>query len=196
MKRPALRSLFRPLALAAALVSGGAGAEHLADLGPASGFSLTTQDGKALSLADLHGKVVLVSFIYLSCPDVCLTETAKMVEVQKGLGGRFGRDAYFLSVTMDPEADSGASLRRYAGRFGVKLEGWSFLTGTPEEIQRVAHAYGVAYHRGDDGELEHNTLASIVDRDGHLRVQYMGVAFDPGEMLADIQGLIEEGAGN
>ena len=186
----------RLAAIAALLCAAGAAADPLPDMGPAAAFRLTTQDGATLALADLRGKVVLLAFIYVSCKDVCLTETARMVQVQKGLGRDFGRRVRFLSVTLDPERDSGAVLRRYARRFGARLDGWSFLTGTPATVRQVAGDYGVAFRKSAAGEVEHNTLASVIDGRGHLRVQYLGVAFDPDELLADLRSLVQEGGAN
>lgn len=190
--------MLRQWALAALLgaLAGGAPAGTLPDLGPAAPFRLTTQDGAELALADLRGKVVLLAFIYASCQDVCLTETAKMVLVQNRLGEDFARRVHFLSVTVDPEQDSGEVLRQHARRFGARLEGWSFLTGTPAAVRQVARDYGVAYRKTGPGEVEHNTLASIIDGRGHLRVQYLGAEFDPEELRADLLGLVREGAGN
>jgi protein SCO1/2 len=184
-------------ALLGALGLGGANVhgEALPDMGAARPFSLTTQDGDPLSLADLRGKVVLVAFIYASCKDVCLTETAKMVMVQNGLGKDFGSEAYFISVTMDPEVDTGDVLKQLARQFGAQLDGWSFLTGSTAKVRQVAHDYGVVFRKTDGGDVEHNTLASIIDRRGHLRVQYMGVDFYPEEMLADIREVMQEGSG-
>lgn len=193
MKRTARSCLAALATIVCAGVS--AGAAELPDMGAAAPFSLTTQDGDPLTLADLHGKIVLIAFIYTGCKDVCLTETAKMVQVQRGLGKDFGTEAYFVSVTMDPEADTGEALKQHARQFGARLDGWSFLTGTPAQVRRVARAYGVVFRKVREGEVEHNTLASIIDRSGHLRVQYLGVDFDPREMLDDIRGLIREGAG-
>lgn len=173
-----------------------AGAADLADLGPAAPIHLTRQDGAPFTLSELRGKVVLLAFIYASCKDVCLTETAKMVQVQKGLGKAFGTRVQFVSITLDPEVDTGEVLKRHARQFGARLEGWAFLTGTPAAVRQVAHDYGVVFRKVDSGKVEHNTLASIIDGQGHLRVQYLGVEFDPNEMLADIQGLVREGAGN
>lgn len=190
-------SVFRRLALAALLLQAtGAAIGGLPDLGPAPPFRLTTQDGAPLSLADLRGKVVLLAFIYASCKDVCLTETAKMAMVQKGLGEDFGKRVHFLSVTLDPEQDTGEALRQYARQFGARLEGWAFLTGTPAVVRQVAQDYGVAHRKTAPEKVEHNTLASIIDRRGHLRVQYLGVEFDPEEMVADLRTLVREGAGN
>lgn len=187
----------RCLALAVLLLpAAGATAGDLPDLGPAPPFDLTTQDGTPLSLADLRGKVVLLAFIYASCKDVCLTETARMAMVQKGLGEDFGRRVHFLSVTLDPESDTGETLRAHARQFGARLEGWAFLTGSPAAVRQVARDYGVAYRKTAPGKVEHNTLASLIDRQGHLRVQYLGVEFDPGEMVADLRSLIREGGDN
>lgn len=181
------------MALTAAV--GGAVAADLPDLGPAAPFRLTTQDGAPLALAELRGKVVLVAFIYASCKDVCLTETAKMVKVQEGLGGDFGRRVRFLSITVDPRHDTAAVLKKYARQFGARLDGWSFLTGTPEAVGQVARDYGVVYRQAG-AAVEHNTLASVIDSRGHLRVQYLGVAFDPDELLADLRELLQEGGSN
>ncbi|MCB1907875.1 MAG: SCO family protein [Rhodocyclaceae bacterium] len=171
-------------------------AEALPDLGPAQPFALATAAGGRLALAELRGKVVLLAFIYTGCTDVCLTETAKMVTIQNRLGADFADKVHFLSVTMDPEADTGDALAAYARRFGARAQGWTFLTGTTDEVRRVARNYGVAFRKGSGTEVEHNTLASIIDAAGELRVQYMGVEFDPDEMLADLRGLVREGAGH
>lgn len=191
MFRNALR-----LALGIALAAGSAAARaDLPDLGPAAPFRLSTQDGAPLALADLRGKVVLLAFIYASCKDVCRMETAKMVKVQDGLGSDFGRRVRFLSVTIDPEHDTPAVLKKHARQFGAHRDGWSFLTGSPAAVRQVARDYGVVFRKSASG-VEHNTLASIIDGQGHLRVQYMGVTFEPDEMLADLRGLLREGGGN
>jgi protein SCO1 len=190
--------LFRPtillLLLLPTLAAAPVRAEALPDLGAAAPFRLTTQDGALLALTELRGKVVLLAFIYASCKDVCLTETARMVRVQDGLGEDFGRRVHFLSVTLDPEADNGEVLRQHARRFGARLEGWAFLTGTPAQVRQVASDYGVVFRKTAPGEVEHNTLASLIDGAGHLRVQYLGTDFDPDEMVADLRGLVREGA--
>lgn len=165
----------------------------LPELGTAPQFRLAAQNGKSLALADLRGKVVLVTFLYTSCRDVCLTETSKMVYMQNQLGEEFGRRVYFVSITLDPEHDSAAELKRYAELAKARLSGWSFLTGTPAELRAVAGSYGVVSRRLAGGEIEHNTTSTLVDARGHQRVQYLGVAFDPAEMLADIRALVREG---
>src|SRR5262245_59902972 len=79
---------------------------RLSRIGPAPAFSLTAQDGRRLSLNELHGKVVVVTFIYTSCADACPLLTAKMAALQDDLGNEFGPKIFFLSITVDPERDT------------------------------------------------------------------------------------------
>jgi protein SCO1/2 len=162
-------------------------------IGPAPELSLTTQDGQRLSLTELRGKVVAVTFIYASCTDTCPLLTAKMAGLQAALGADFGSKVFFLSVTVDPERDTPAVLQRYAQAHGVNLAGWAFLTGTPAEIRQVARRYGIYYKKTPRGDVDHTFLTSLVDQSGTLRVQYLGVRFNPDELLHDLQTLLQEG---
>ena len=83
-------------------------------IGPAPPFTLTSQDGKPVALADLRGKVVAVTFIYTGCPDFCPLLTQKMVDVQDALGADFGAKIAFVSITLDPEHDTPEVLKDYA----------------------------------------------------------------------------------
>jgi len=164
--------------------------EGLPRIGPAPELSLTTQDGQRLSLKELHGKVVAVTFIYASCTDTCPLLTAKMAGLQAVLGADFGPKVFFLSITVDPERDTPAVLQRYAQAHGANLAGWAFLTGTPAEIRQVARRYGIYSRKTARGDVDHTFLTSLVDQSGTLRVQYLGVRFDPDELLRDLQTLV------
>jgi protein SCO1/2 len=166
--------------------------EILSKIGPAPPFTLTTQDGKRLSLKDLGGRVVGITFIYTGCVDTCPLLTAKMARLQTDLGSGFGPKVFFISITVDPERDTPAVLKHYAAAHGVNTAGWAFLTGSSAEIRDVAKRYGVYYKKMPSGDVDHTFLTSLVDRNGILRVQYMGVRFNPEEMLRDVQELLRE----
>lgn len=185
------------LALAGGLVLASAAtesrAEQLPVIGPAADFALDTLDGSRLALRAMRGKVVVVAFVYAACHDVCPTEIVKLAAIGKRLGGEFGKRVHFVAITLDPEADSAAVLQDFAEAHGAKGAGWTFLSGTPAAIRSVAGDYGVVFRKTAAGEIEHNTVTSIVDRSGRLRVQYLGAEFDPGEMLRDIRSLLPAG---
>jgi len=165
---------------------------RLSKIGPAPEFTLTTQDNVKLSLRDLRGKVVAVTFIYASCADTCPLLTAKLAGLQAKLGADFGPKVFFASISVDPERDTPEVLTRYAQAHGAKPAGWAFLTGTPAEILVVEKKYGIFARKNPRGDVDHTFLTSLIDRDGILRVQYLGVRFDPDEFVADLRSLLRE----
>jgi len=188
-----VRRLIVPAAVgwlaAAASLATGAG-DGLPKIGRAPEFTLTAQDGRRLSLSQLRGKIVAITFIYATCTDTCPLLTAKMAGLQARLGADFGPKVFFLSISVDPERDTPAVLKEYAERHRANPAGWAFLRGTPAEIREVARRYGIYYNRTRRGDVEHTFLTSLVDACGVLRVQYMGVRFDPDELLRDLQSLL------
>jgi protein SCO1/2 len=168
--------------------------DTLPRIGPAPEFTLTTQDGQRLSLQELRGKVVAVTFIYTSCADTCPFLTTKLIGLQSRFGADFGAKVFFVAVTVDPERDTPEVLKRYAQTHGADLSGWAFLTGTAAEIRQVTRRYGIYYKKTPHGDVDHTFLTSLIDYSGTLRVQYLGVRFDPEELLRDLQFLVQEEA--
>ena len=161
-------------------------------IGPAPDFDLTSQDGKRVTLADLRGKVVAVTFIFTTCPDICPMLTSNMAQVQEALGDDFGKSVAFVSITVDPENDTPGVLKEYAEAFGADLGGWAFLTGDPSALKQVAQGYGVFAEKAVGGGVDHTLLTSIVDPRGVLRVQYIGYRFDLEEFRGDLLSLVGE----
>jgi protein SCO1/2 len=185
--------------LAALMLSGPHEAAHdisqaspLPKIAPAPDFKLTSQDGKQIALADLRGNVVAVTFIFTLCSATCPVLTPMMSLVQDRLGTDFGTNIAFVSITVDPERDTPDTLKLYAQMHGADVPGWSFLTGEPAVVQDVIRRYGVFASKTPDGDIEHSFLTSIIDRRGILRVQYLGVRFDPDEFRRDLLSLLRE----
>ena len=185
---------FAALALCASRAWGHASKadERLPVIGPAPGFALTDLSGARLSLADLRGKVLAVTFIYTSCKDTCPIVTAKMASLQRELGADFGLRVRFVSITVEPEVDTPAVLAAYARAHRADLGGWSFLTGSSAEIEDVVRHYGAFAKRHKPGDVDHLFLTSLIDRKGMMRVQYLGYRFEPQEMLRDLRALLGE----
>jgi protein SCO1 len=166
--------------------------QRLPTIGAAPGFTLTSQDGARVTLADFRGKAVAVTFIFTSCTDTCPLLTHKMALVQDELGSDFGTKIAFVSITVDPERDTPEVLKEYAEAFEANLAGWAFLTGSPAAIREVTRGYGVFAAKAVGGEVDHTFLTSLVDPQGVLRVQYIGVRFDPDEFRRDLLSLLNE----
>jgi protein SCO1/2 len=166
--------------------------QALPKIAPAPDFALTSQDGAPVKLADYRGKVVAVTFIFTLCADTCPVLTPMMSFVQDQLGNDFGEKIRFVSITVDPERDTPEVLKDYAQAFGANLSGWAFLTGTPDAIRDLTRRYGVFASKTASGSIDHTFLTSIIDQRGILRVQYLGVRFDPDEFRRDLLRLVKE----
>jgi protein SCO1/2 len=98
----------------------------------------------------------------------------------------------FISVTVDPEHDVPDVLKEYAEAFGANTAGWFFATGDPDSIRDITRRYGVFANKAENGGVDHSFLTSIIDPQGTLRVQYLGVRFDPEEFRRDLLSLVNE----
>ena len=166
--------------------------QPLPTLGAAPDFTLLSQDGAEVTLASLRGKVVAVTFIYTWCPDICPMLTHKMAQVQDALGSDFGTKVAFASITFDPDRDTPDVLKAYAEAFDANFVGWSFLTGELKAVREVAARYGVVVLPAGDDAIDHSTLTTLIDRQGIMRVQYVGYRFDPDEFRHDLLKLVNE----
>lgn len=149
--------------------------------------ALTDQHGHHVSLASFKGKPLLFDFIYTSCPGPCLALTAQMKAVAKELGASLGTEVRFVSITVDPEHDRPPQLLEYAKAQGAAVEGWSFLTGTPEQIDQVTARFNVRRQREADGTINHVLEFFLVGADGHPRLQYLASRADPRKIAADLR---------
>lgn len=144
---------------APATAAGDAGAIWGADYFP--NVPLVTHEGKRVRFFDdlIKDKVVVINFIFTSCPDVCPLETARLREVQKILGDRVGQDVFMYSITIDPDVDTPEVLKRYAERFEAG-PGWLFLTGKKADITQLRRKLGL--YREDETALSEHSTSLII----------------------------------
>lgn len=138
-------------------------------------FRLTDQQGRPVRLADLRGKVLAIDFIYTRCPlpDVCPRLAANFAALQNRFPRDLGNRLVLLSVTVDPEYDTPSVLAGYARRWGADPNGWLFLTG---DVSQLAPQLGEVYW-ADEGSIGHNSITSVVGRDGRLRAVVEGTGW-------------------
>ncbi|MDM0002239.1 SCO family protein [Variovorax sp. J22P240] len=168
------------------------GIERLPVLGPAPHFALESATGTRVTLADLRGKVLLVTFVFTTCSTSCPILVAKLAELGRAMGREFGTRYAFVAITVDPLTDTPARLRTYAASFGADTPGWYFLTGAPKAIDDAVRGFGSYAKAAETGGVDHLFLTSLVDRAGMMRVQYMGTNFNSREMQRDLQMLASE----
>jgi protein SCO1/2 len=164
------------LGLLVAILLVGTGAFIWLGGGPGGALSLggpfVLQDGrgKTVSDRDYRGKYMLVYFGYTFCPDVCPTTLNAVADAMDRLGARADR-VEPLFITVDPKRDTPAVVQQFAAAFSPRIIG---LTGTPDEIARVAREYRVYYaeHRTGPGpndySMDHSSILYLMGPDGRF----------------------------
>jgi protein SCO1/2 len=130
-------------------------------------FQLTDQNGRAVNQSLLHGKWSAVYFGYTYCPDVCPTTLQMLGTVERSLGPR-QKDFQVVFVTVDPARDTPPQLKLYLSN-GVFPPGAIGLTGTPDQVTRIAGAYGVYYQKqgtGADYTVNHSSAVYLMNPNG------------------------------
>jgi protein SCO1 len=161
--------------------------------GPSIGgpFTLESGVGRIVTASDFRGKYMLVYFGYTYCPDVCPTALNGITAALQKLGPK-AKDLAPIFITVDPQRDTPAVMRHYTRVFGPDLIG---LTGTPDEIAKVATEYRVYYAKHvtgpgrDDYSLDHSSIIYLMGPDGKF-IAPIPAEQSPAEMAADISKLM------
>jgi cytochrome oxidase Cu insertion factor (SCO1/SenC/PrrC family) len=172
-------------------------------LGQVGDFSLTNQDGQAVTLKDLRGHVWVADIIFTRCAGPCLKMSRQMKDLQEALP--VNSQARLVSLTTDPAFDSPKVLKTYAGRFGADLGRWMFLTGTQEQIANLATnslKLVAMENKGEPGQpapepanlFIHSTILVLVDKQAQLRgvFQTVGEGIDPQQTRQEVLAAVRQ----
>ena len=109
------------------------------------------QNGNALHFySDLiKGKTVAINFIFTNCTTICPPLGATFARVQKEMGDKVGKDVHFISISVDPLTDTPERLKAWGAKFKAG-EGWTFVTGNKEQIDKLLNALGASVSRRED----------------------------------------------
>jgi cytochrome oxidase Cu insertion factor (SCO1/SenC/PrrC family) len=144
----------------------------------APGFALTDQNGQHVSLAGLHGKAVLLTFLDPVCTTDCPLEAQEFREAGVLLGAQ-ARHVELVAVNVNPLYNGLAYTRAFDREQSLThVRNWVYLTGSPAQLRPVWRNYGIASETLPAGSmLGHNDVAFVIDPNGHLREE---LDFDPG----------------
>jgi len=158
---------------------------------PAPSFTLTDQNGNPFHFKPASGKLVLVNFIYTTCPDVCPLFTAKLAAIQRSLAGEQRENYLLLSITTDPARDRPVNMKEYAQAFKADFRRWHFLTGSRKDLAQVWKDFGISVQDLGNGQIQHTNLTTLIDGQGLRRVDYYGDKWQEKEVLKDLRRLAE-----
>lgn len=160
-------------------------------------FDFVTEDNHSIKLKDLEGRVVLMNFIFASCPTVCPKNLEKMQKIQKRVRG-LGTKVTILSFTVDPDNDTPKVLFKLARDRGANPFIWKFITGKKESLKEFL-IDGLKVPMGDKEEtnniydIAHSEKIVLVDQVGNIR-GYYGMSKDNINKLMIDVGLLANNA--
>jgi protein SCO1/2 len=154
------------------------------------GLALRDQDEARFDPERLRGKAVLVNFMFASCPTICPMQTRDLVTVQRALSDAAQRFEV-VSISVDPERDTPAVLKRFAEANGVDLGTWTFLSASLEDTRRLTGRLGVFDPRGGSAvPSAHGTSLYLFDGSGRLIQRYAGVPVDHARITREVRHLL------
>ena len=146
---------------------------------------LISHEGEKVRFYDdlVEGKIVVINFIYTSCPDSCPLETARLREVQQILGDRVGDDVFFYSISIDPEVDTPEVLADYVRKYDLG-PGWTFFTGDESDIVLLRKKLGLYIAEINQDDSNDHNLSLIIGNQSTGRWQKSS-PFENPYILAD-----------
>ncbi len=163
----------------------------------APGFELQDADGRVRRLSDFAGKVVVLHFIYTSCPDVCPLHAERVAEIQSMVNQTPMKDqVQVITITTDPKNDTAEVLQNYGPAHGLDAVNWLFLTNThdqSEDSTRVlVEAYGHKFTKTDHGYQMHGVITHVIDKKGRWRANFHGLEFEPTNLVLYINAQVND----
>ncbi len=163
---------------------------------PAPDFELSDQSNTQVRLSDLRGKIVSLSFLYTSCPDVCPLTASKLLAAYARLPQSEQSRIEILAVTVDPEHDNQQRRANFVHAQG--LDGvLHFLGGDQSDVSKVWDSYHIGVSLPTPGTesagistINHNAVTYLVDADGNERVLMDDRDFTPDELAGNFTALL------
>ena len=171
-----------------------------------SEFSLIKPDGNVTNLSDYEGQVLIVSFIYSRCPDVCPVVSANLRWISQQLADDYETNFSIVSITVDPWWDSQNVLGQYATERNLS---WPHLTGDVAALEPVWESFHVGLQtyinksasnesnstsgrHHPDYLVDHSTATIIIDKEHKQRVRWNDTDWEPTLFAEDVQQLMDE----
>ena len=155
---------------------------------PAYNFQLTDQNGHPVELAQFRGKVVLFSFGFTNCPNICPATLSHFAAIRKALPEAVRDKVQFVFISVDPDRDSRERLAQYVPYFDPSFLG---LTGSPKELAKSAYAYKASFtqEKPKDNDpknyfVDHTADAYLIGPDGMWELSYPFEELPKTDMIA------------
>jgi protein SCO1/2 len=156
--------------------------------GPAPAVALRDQDGRLVDLEQQRGRVVVLTFLYTKCRDICPLIASSLNTVLSSLDREDRSRVRVVAVSVDPRGDTFASVRRYV-RAKHLLPQFRYLVGSRQDLEPVWSSYGILVDPINLESIDHSGRIIVIDRAGRLRAGFAS-SVPAATVLSDVQKLL------
>jgi protein SCO1/2 len=164
-----------------------------------SSESLCNQDSVMVDFPKkFNGKILLVSFIFTNCPDICPLTTHNLQLIQQKVKEEKIGNVSLAAISFDPERDSPSVLKKFAEVRNLNLSNYNLFSGKRENIKSLMETFHIVAIANDttfteDGDpvyfFTHTDRITLVDQDLNIRKSYRGSEINLEEIISDIKNL-------
>jgi protein SCO1/2 len=162
-------------------------------------IQLLNQDSSIVNFPDeFKGNILLLSFIYTNCPDICPMTTHNMQMIQEQLKKEDINNVRFAELSFDPLRDTPYILKEFGDIRNIDYKNFMFLTGNEQEIRKILNTMNILAIPGDTAKTEnggivyfytHTDRITLIDKDGNIRNEYSGSKANIQQIINDIKTL-------
>jgi protein SCO1/2 len=163
----------------------------------------TDASGRQVRIGDYFGKMpIILNLVYFTCPMLCGEELNGLESALRVLKFDIGKEFDVITVSFDPKDTPAAAekkkaeiLKRY-NRAGAD-EGWHFLVGNQEAIDRISKASGFEFeYDTKTQQFAHSTAIMVLTPQGKIAQYYYGIDYPPKDLRLALVDASQEKIGN
>jgi protein SCO1/2 len=151
----------------------------------------TTDRGTQIKLGELRGKPQVIAMFFTTCQSTCPIIVQQMKQIEATLTPEQRERVGFTLVTFDSERDLPDALAGYRQTHGLPAERWTLLHGRPEDVQELAALLGIKYRKTATGQFMHSNLITVLNNEGEIVHQQIGLGADIEATVNRLQKLME-----
>lgn len=148
--------------------------------------SWTSDVGRSIKLGVLRGRPQIVAMFFSHCEYACPILLHELQEIEGRLPAEVRAKVDFVLVSMDPERDSPEALAQFRKKNGLANGSWTLLRGEADDVRELAALLGVNYAPDGRGQFSHTNLITLLNAEGEIAFQHVGLKQDPTGLMAAI----------
>ena len=154
----------------------------------------TDQHAKAFKLSNLKGKPVLITMGYATCKYACPRLAADLLAIEKALTPEELSQLSIVFVSIDPERDTPAQMKKFLEQYKVDQKRWHGLSGEEDAVLELSVALGIRYRKVNETDFAHSNIITLLSPSGEVVIRQEGLGADPKATLDAIRKILTEQA--